>query len=82
MQEEKTSTAENLESFKERLKENPGFIKAMWCGETECEERIREETGASIRCVPFEDKQEILYEGNCVCCGKTADKMAYFARAY
>ncbi len=82
MQRGKTSTAENLESFKEKLKENPGFIKAMWCGDQECEERIKEETGASIRCIPFEDKQENLYEGKCVCCGKAAGKMAYFARAY
>ena len=54
----------------------------MWCGEGECEDHIKEETGASIRCIPFEEEQENLYEGKCVCCGKAADKMAYFARAY
>ncbi len=82
MREEKTSTAENIDEFKKNLKENPGFIKAMWCGDRSCEDNIKEETGASIRCVPFDHEQEVLYEGQCVCCGKPAGKMAYFARAY
>ncbi|MGV8905250.1 MAG: proline--tRNA ligase [Acetobacterium sp.] len=82
MREEKTSTAENVEEFKKNLKENPGFIKAMWCGDPACEEKIKEETGASIRCIPFEDEQEVLFKGQCVCCDKPADKMAYFGRAY
>lgn len=82
MREEKTSTAENIEEFKKNLAENPGFIKAMWCGERSCEDKIKEDTGASIRCIPFDDEQESLYEGKCVCCGKPAQKMAYFARAY
>ncbi|VUZ27805.1 Proline--tRNA ligase [Acetobacterium wieringae] len=82
MREEKTSTAENIDEFKKNLSENPGFVKAMWCGERSCEDQIKEETGASIRCIPFEDEQEVLYEGKCVCCGKPAQKMAYFARAY
>ena len=82
MREEKTSTAENIAEFKKNLAENPGFIKAMWCGERSCEDQVKEETGASIRCIPFEAEQEVLYEGKCVCCGKPAEKMAYFARAY
>lgn len=82
MREEKTSTAENIDEFKKNLKENPGFIKAMWCGDRSCEDNIKEETGASIRCIPFDNEQEVLFEGQCVCCGKPAGKMAYFARAY
>jgi prolyl-tRNA synthetase len=82
MREEKTSTAKDMAMFNEKLKANPGFIKAMWCGDRECEDKIKEETGASIRCIPFEDEQENLYEGKCVCCGKVVTKMAYFARAY
>jgi prolyl-tRNA synthetase len=82
MREEKTSTAENMDEFKTRLKENPGFIKGMWCGDRSCEDKIKEDTGASIRCIPFDDEQEVLYEGKCICCGKPAKKMAYFARAY
>lgn len=82
MREEKTSCAENMDEFKINLKENPGFIKAMWCGDRSCEDKIKEETGASIRCIPFGDEQEVLFEGKCVCCGAPSDKMAYFARAY
>lgn len=78
--ESKTSVALNMEEFKEKLKSNPGFIKAMWCGERECEDKIKEATGASLRCVPFE--QEDLGTHQCVCCGGKAEKMAYFARAY
>ena len=80
--EEKTSTAENMDEFKQRLAENPGFIKANWCGDPACEDKIHEETGASCRCIPFDDEQEVIGDGSCVCCGKHADKMAYFARAY
>ena len=52
----------------------------MWCGSRECEDKIKEETGATLRCVPF--KQEDIGSDKCVCCGKKADKLAYFARAY
>jgi prolyl-tRNA synthetase len=82
MREEKTSMAADMDQFKTALKENPGFVKAMWCGDRACEDKVREETGASIRCIPFEEEQETLFEGKCVCCGKPAEKMAYFARAY
>ncbi|WKY43804.1 proline--tRNA ligase [Eubacteriaceae bacterium ES2] len=82
MREEKTSMAEDMDQFKTVLKKNPGFVKAMWCGDRACEDKVREETGASIRCIPFDEEQETLFEGKCVCCGKPAEKMAYFARAY
>lgn len=82
LREEKTSTAENLDEFKEKLQENPGFIKAMWCGDRECEDKIKDETGATLRAIPFEDEQETIGDGTCVCCGKPAEKMAWFARAY
>ena len=74
-----THSAANWEEFKEIIDTKQGFIKAMWCGETECEEAIKEETGASTRCMPFE--QENL-GCNCVHCGKPAVKMVYFGRAY
>ncbi|MEL7569667.1 MAG: proline--tRNA ligase [Eubacteriaceae bacterium] len=80
MREQKTSTAVSIEEMKTKLKENPGFIKAMWCNDRQCEDTIKEQTGASIRCIPF--KQEIIGDGNCICCGKPADKMVYLARAY
>ncbi|AIM17848.1 MULTISPECIES: proline--tRNA ligase [Neobacillus] len=77
--EERTSVAYTLDELKETLESKPGFIKAMWCGELACEEKIKEETGATSRCIPFE--QEKLSD-QCVCCGKDADKMVYWAKAY
>jgi prolyl-tRNA synthetase len=79
LREEKTYVAKNMDEFKKTIEETPGFIKAMWCGDTECELKVKEETGATIRCMPFE--QENLAD-TCVCCGKKAEKMAYFAKAY
>ncbi len=74
-----THTARNWDEFKDIIENRQGFIKAMWCGETECEEAIKAETGASTRCMPFE--QETLSDV-CVHCGKPAKKMVYFGRAY
>ena len=56
-----------------------GFVKAMWCGCQECEDKIKEDVQATSRCIPFE--QEQLSE-TCVCCGKPAKKMVYWGRAY
>ena len=78
--ESKTSVAINMDEFKKNLAGNPGFIKAMWCGNEDCEDKIKEDTGATLRCIPFE--QEDLGSDRCVCCGQKAEKMAYFARAY
>ena len=64
---EKTTIAHNLEEFEENLKNNQGYVKTMWCGDAECEEKIHELTGAKSRCIPFE--QENLGD-KCVCCGK------------
>ncbi|KDR94330.1 prolyl-tRNA synthetase [Peptoclostridium litorale DSM 5388] len=79
MREEKTSVAFDMDGLKKSLSENPGFVKAMWCGDQECELKIKEETGATIRCMPFE--QENLSD-KCICCGKKAEKMVYLAKAY
>lgn len=74
-----TFKAHNYNEFKELIGETKGFVKAMWCGDKECEEAIKEETGASTRCMPFE--QENLGE-TCVHCGKPAQSMVYFGKAY
>jgi prolyl-tRNA synthetase len=79
MYEEKTSTVTNYDEFKEVIEAKPGFVKAMWCGETECEKKIKEDTNATIRCMPFE--QEHLGD-TCFCCGKKAKKMVLIAKAY
>ncbi len=74
-----TFTAENYEQFRELIGGQKGFVKAMWCGERECEDAIREETGATTRCMPFE--QEHISDV-CVHCGKPAKTMVYFGKAY
>ncbi|HHY47758.1 MAG TPA: proline--tRNA ligase [Firmicutes bacterium] len=56
----------------------PGFIRAGWCGSAECEAAIKAETGATIRCIPFEDAGK----GTCVRCGKDGGRIVYFAKAY
>ena len=76
---ENTFTATTLEQFENQLKEKPGFIKAMWCGDRNCEDKIKDLTGATSRCMPFE--QENISD-TCICCGKPATKMVYWAKAY
>ena len=77
--EEKTSVARDMNEFISNQEKSMGFVKAMWCGCEECEKKIKEMTGASLRCIPFEQEK---ISDTCVCCGEKADKMAYFARAY
>ena len=74
-----TYEATDFDSFVKTINEKPGFVKAMWCGCQECEDKIKEVTGATSRCIPF--KQEQLSD-KCVCCGKPATKMVYWGRAY
>lgn len=74
-----TYTATDYESFKKTIEEKPGFVKAMWCGDVACEEKIKEDVQATSRCMPF--KEERLSDV-CVCCGKPAKKMVYWGRAY
>ena len=77
--ETKTSSATSYEEFKQIIDEKGGFVKAMWCGDEACENKIKEDTGATSRCMPF--KQEHIAD-TCVCCGKPADKMVYWGKAY
>ena len=77
--EAKTTIAHNLEEFQANMNKEQGFIKAMWCGSAECEEKIKELTSAKSRCIPFE--QEHIGD-TCVCCGKKADKMVIWGRQY
>lgn len=76
---EHTYTAKTLDEFKEIADTKPGFIKAMWCGDTECEEKLKEVAGVSSRCIPFE-QEEITHK--CICCGKEAKHMVYWGKAY
>lgn len=74
-----TYTVSTMEEFEKTVAEKPGFIKAMWCMDEACELEIKEKTGATSRCIPFE--QEHISD-NCICCGKPAKAMAYWGKAY
>ena len=78
--EKKTYSCTTLDEITKALEENgDGFIKAMWCGDEECEDKVKELTGVGSRCIPFE--QENLSD-KCVCCGKPAKHMVYWGKAY
>ena len=67
--------------FKETLESLRGFVRAPWCGDEACEDRIKTETMATIRVIPL-DEAEARPAGSCVCCGRQGKALAYFARAY
>jgi len=76
---EKTHVVHNMEELGAAV-EN-GFAKAMWCGERACEDEIKEKFNASSRNMPFDQEKE-WFGDTCVCCGKKAKKVMYFAKAY
>ena len=77
--ENRTYSAATMDEVKQIAKEHTGFIKTMWCGELECELKMKEEGGMSSRCMPL--KQEHLGD-TCPICGKPAKKMIYWGIAY
>ena len=77
--EEHTFEAPDKETFEALFEGTKGFVKAMWCGSRECEEKIKEDYSVTSRCIPY--KQQHLSDV-CVCCGKPATKMVYWGRAY
>ena len=74
-----TYTVHTLDEMKETADRKPGLIRAMWCGDLECELKLKEEAGVSSRCMPFE--QEAVGD-RCVCCGKPAKKLVVWGKAY
>ena len=74
-----TYEAKTYEEFKDIIANKPGFVKAMWCGEEACELKIKDDTTATSRCMPFE--QEKIAD-TCVCCGKPAKTLVYWGKAY
>lgn len=74
-----TYVAKNYDEFKKIFAEKSGFVKAMWCGDRACEDKIKEDLSVTSRCMPFEQEQ---ITDTCVCCGKPAKKMVYWGRAY
>jgi prolyl-tRNA synthetase len=76
---DKTTTVKNYEDFKRIIAEKGGFVRAAWCGNSDCETKMKEETGATIRVIPFDEEKP---KTNCVYCGAKAKDIAYFARSY
>lgn len=74
-----TYEAADYDTFKDIIQNKPGFVKAMWCGEEACELKIKEDTTATSRCMPFEQTK---LSDTCVCCGKPAKTMVYWGKAY
>ncbi|MBR2667626.1 MAG: proline--tRNA ligase [Oscillospiraceae bacterium] len=72
-------TARSLEEARQLQEENGGFIRTMWCGELDCELKMKEEAGMTSRCIPFQ--QEHL-DDVCAVCGKPAKHMIYWGVAY
>ena len=78
--ENRTYSCTSLDEIKSMLEEKgDGFVKAMWCGDEACEDKVKELTGVGSRCIPFEQEQ---LSDKCVCCGKPAKCMVYWGKAY
>lgn len=75
----RTYIAKTQEEYVNIFKEKQGYVKMMWCGCKECEDKIKELTSSTIRCIPFE--QENL-DDKCAICGKPSKCMVYTARQY
>jgi prolyl-tRNA synthetase len=79
--EEKTYVAHDHDEFLDIAASKPGYIKAMWCGETACEEQLKDETGGvKSRCIPFGDDSRPSEV--CACCGKPAKHLVVWGRQY
>ncbi|TKG93908.1 proline--tRNA ligase [Puteibacter caeruleilacunae] len=76
---EMTTSVDTYDEFKEVIKNKGGFVLAHWDGTVETEIRIKDETKATIRCIPFDVEEE---EGTCIVTGKPSNKRALFALAY
>ena len=72
--------ATDYDTFKQTVNEKPGFVRAMWCGEQECEDQIKADTTATSRCMPFENSDPI--SDTCVCCGRKAKHLVLWGKAY
>jgi prolyl-tRNA synthetase len=72
-------SATNYDEFRDLIANRPGFVKAMWCGDKNCELKIKEDTTATSRCMPFESEN---ISDKCVCCGRPAKHMVIWGKAY
>jgi len=77
--EQQTTAVKTYEELKQVICDKGGFVKAAWCGGADCEGKIKDETGATIRLIPFEHEEPTT---DCILCGKKAKDVVYFARSY
>ncbi len=77
--EENTRSTDSYDEFKNIIEDNGGFVVTHLCDNKTCEEKIKDDTGATSRCIPFNEEQA---EGKCIHCGKKADKKVIFAKSY
>jgi len=78
---ENTRFVQNYEEFKTTIEAKRGFLKAFWCGAPACEDKVKEETMATIRVIPL-DQETGKPRGRCLSCGREAETIVYFARSY
>ena len=74
-----TSRVDEFDTFRSRMDQEGGLLLCHWCGKTECEEAVQEETKATIRCIPLDQEKE---SGRCVRCGESSGGRVYFAKGY
>jgi prolyl-tRNA synthetase len=74
-----TYVAHTYEEFKDLAENKPGFIKMMWCGDQACEDKVKEDTTCTSRCMPFAQEQ---IGDICPVCGRPAKAMVYWGKAY
>jgi prolyl-tRNA synthetase len=74
-----THRVDTYDELKQGLEGEGGFFLAPWCGDANCERQVNEETGATIRCIPFDSPAET---GKCMVCGSASERRVLFARAY
>ncbi len=78
--EKRTYDCKTMDEITAKLAESgDGFVRAMWCGDPECEDKVKETTGVGSRCIPLDQTQ---ISDTCVCCGKPVKHMVYWGKAY
>ncbi len=77
--EEATHTVDDYDEFKRVLDDPGGFLLAHWCGNEACEEKVQQETKATIRCIAWDQPEE---PGKCILCDGASNKRVHFAKAY
>ncbi len=76
---DRTVDCRNMDELQQAVENSVGFYNAMWCGEEECEDKLKDKLGIGSRCIPFEQKN---LSDVCVCCGKPAHKMVIWGKSY